>query len=507
MKVGFSGTGGDQARNPTFSARLGNRSTVALGVLIAGVLVVGGISVYLTSKITEHTDRIKTIAGKIEHADHIHFFMNELMVETNRGIIFEGNANLREDAGNRISSTIKALEEHIRHYNALDTETGLSDTRYTRSMALAIEGEINLLIRLVEKIKATIARGAAPIPEDLLRIRGLDDELRAKFFELNNEHQSAIARELQNSRRSMGLIMRLYLAFVVLGVFGLVGWNWLVTKTLVSPIRRLAAATHDVAEGDLAKRVPVTSKDEIGQLSYLFNVMAEKLRDHEEKLAGVAAMREREKIAHDLHDSLAQELAFIHLKLGEAKRALMADNTPRVKEIMRQIQKVAGSAYDDVRQAIFGLRRMVAKHLGLIPTLTEYLHEFSEQKEISVNLKVDPKRVPEFPVQTEVQLIRIIHEALTNVFKHSQAATSEVRFESDDNGWRVVIQDDGLGFDMEDGDKKGFHFGLTTMKERAAAVGGELKVESAPSRGTKIIVCFPCKKEAANETHSRSSRG
>ena len=305
----------------------------------------------------------------------------------------------------------------------------------------------------------------------------------------------------------MGLIMRLYLAFVVLGVFGLVGWNWLVTRTLVSPVRRLAAATHDVAEGDLTKRVPVTSKDEIGQLSYLFNVMAEKLRDHEEKLAGVAAMREREKIAHDLHDSLAQELAFIHLKLGEAKRALMAENTSRVGELMRQIQKVAGSAYEDVRQAIFGLRKMVAKHLGLIPTLTEYLHEFSEQKDISVSLKADPKRIPEFPIQTEVQLIRIIHEALTNVFKHSRAATSEVRFESDENEWRVVIQDDGLGFNVGDGHKKEFHFGLTTMKERAAAVGGELTVESEPGRGTKITVCLPYKSEAANERHSPSYRG
>lgn len=491
----------DRPGSQSFPGRIGYRSTVALGFLMAVILLVGGVSLYLASKITQNTDKIKTISGKIEHTDHMHFFMDHLVAEINRAIIL-GNIEEKD----RIGSAIRELQDHIRHYNALDVKAPSLDSQDEHSMVSAIEGDLALLIRLVEKVEEAIAQGTEPSRGDLIRIRRFDDdELPSKFFELNNYHQSAIAEEFQTSRRRMRLITQIYFAFVALGLFGLMGWSWLVAKTIVSPIRHLASATLEVAQGDLARRVPVTSTDEIGQLSHSFNIMAEKLRDHQDKLEEVTALRERERIAQDLHDSLAQDLALIHLQIVEAGRELSAGSTSPVKEILHETQKVAGNAYDNVRQLIFGLRTMVSKRLGLIPTLTEYLHDFSEQKGIAVDLKIDPVGFPEFPAQTEVQLIRIVHEALMNVFKHSRAARSEVRFELDGNCCKVTIEDDGQGFHLENDNGQGFHFGLTTMKERAAAVGGELKIDTAPGKGTRVIVYLPIQ-EAAYGTYSDSSR-
>lgn len=491
----------DRPGSQSFPGKIGYRFSVALGFLMAVILLVGGVSLYLASKITQCTDKIKTIAEEIEHADHMHFFMDRLVAEINRAIKL-GNIGKKD----RIGSAIRELQDHIRHYNVLDAKTASLDAQHHHSAVSAIEGELALLIRLVEKVEEAIAQGTEPSRGDLIRIRSFNNgELPSKFFGLNNYHQSAIAEEFQESRRWMRLITQIYFAFVALGLFGLMGWSWLVTKTIVSPIRRLASATLEVAQGDLARRVPVTSKDEIGQLSHSFNIMAEKLRDHQDKLEGIAALREREGIAQELHDSLAQDLALIHLKIVEAERKLSTGSTSRVKEMLHEMQKVAGNAYDDVRQVIFGLRTMVSKRLGLIPTLTEYLHDFSAEKGIAVDLKIDPVGVPEFSAQTEVQLIRIVHEALMNVFKHSRAARSEVRFELDGNWCKVIIEDDGQGFHLENDNRKGFHFGLTTMKERAAAVGGELKIDTAPGKGTRVIVYLPIQ-EAAYGTYSDSSR-
>ncbi|MFQ5850158.1 MAG: HAMP domain-containing protein, partial [Candidatus Binatia bacterium] len=282
-----------------------------------------------------------------------------------------------------------------------------------------------------------------------------------------------------------------YLTFLVIGSLGLIGWSWVISRTIVSPIRNLASAALSVAGGDLDKRVPVTSKDEIGQLSHSFNFMAERISDHEEKLKGIAALEERERIAQELHDSLAQDLALIRIKIIEAEQDLRTDGASSARETLKEMRKIAGGAFDDVRQAIFGLRTMVSKGLGLIPTLTEYLHDFSEHRGIPVDLKVDRDGPFQFSAQAETQLIRIIHEALTNVFKHAEATRSEVRFEHEGEFSKVTVEDNGKGFALREVTEKGLHFGLKTMRERARAVSGELKVETEPGKGTRVIVYLP----------------
>jgi signal transduction histidine kinase len=153
---------------------------------------------------------------------------------------------------------------------------------------------------------------------------------------------------------------------------------------------------------------------------------------------------------------------------------------------------ISAHAYEEVRQSIFGLRTMVSRGLGLIPTLTEYLHEFSAQNGIGVELEVADGRPIHLSPASEVQLIRIIQEALTNVRKHAGAAHAWVRLHRQDPWVQVIIEDDGRGFDpatLASPDR--LHFGLQTMRERAEGLGGKLEIDTAPGRGTRIVATLP----------------
>jgi two-component system, NarL family, sensor histidine kinase DegS len=93
--------------------------------------------------------------------------------------------------------------------------------------------------------------------------------------------------------------------------------------------------------------------------------------------------------------------------------------------------------------------------------------------------------------RAETQLVRIIHEALTNTFKHSAATWSEVKFARAGDYAKVTIEDNGKGFFVDKISGEKLHFGLQTMKERAESVGGKLNVDSAPGKGTRIVVFLP----------------
>jgi len=136
---------------------------------------------------------------------------------------------------------------------------------------------------------------------------------------------------------------------------------------------------------------------------------------------------------------------------------------------------------------------MVSRGLGLIPTLTEYLHEFSQQTGLQIHLEAsDGDAAIRFPPEVEVQLIRIIQEALHNVWKHARSRTAWVRLRREGEEALVTVEDDGTGFDpaAPPGDGRR-HFGLATMRERAEAVRGALAICSAAGSGTQVVVRLP----------------
>jgi signal transduction histidine kinase len=210
------------------------------------------------------------------------------------------------------------------------------------------------------------------------------------------------------------------------------------------------------------------------------------------QVQGMAALEERERIGRELHDGLAQVLGYLHLKSEALERLLSSGQVAQAQAELQYMQEVARGAYGDLREAILGLRTTITPGAGLIPTLTEYLHKFSRQSGISARLVMSDDAKMEFTPAVDVELLRIIQEALTNTRKHSQASKAWIRFEADDAGAVITVGDDGQGFDPssigQDGQE---HFGLKTMKERAESVGGTLHVSTQPGQGMRVIVQLP----------------
>jgi two-component system nitrate/nitrite sensor histidine kinase NarX len=198
---------------------------------------------------------------------------------------------------------------------------------------------------------------------------------------------------------------------------------------------------------------------------------------------------ERDRIARELHDSLAQVLGVIHLQLRALEGRAKNEASHAMARELGDIADTADEAYRDVREAILGLRETVREDDGLEGSLREYLRKYSRQTGIATHLECagDVRRA--LGPRSEVQLLRVVQEALTNTRKHAHANQATVRIETDGTGITLAVEDDGLGFDpaaatssMEGG------FGMASMRERVEQLGGTLAVHTAPNAGTRIVV-------------------
>lgn len=215
-----------------------------------------------------------------------------------------------------------------------------------------------------------------------------------------------------------------------------------------------------------------------------------------EEVRSLATIQERERIAREIHDGFAQAVGFLHLRLKTLEDRLASRGRPPTLAELADLRIVAKRAYGDVRLSIFELRTVVPKEMGLIPTLAEYLREFSRQSGISTELHDGHTGDTRFTVEAEVQLIRVVQEALTNVRKHAGARHAWVTFTFDEEVGQVIIADDGVGFhvDSSRGDSAR-RFGLRSMRERAEGLGGSLEVRSVPGEGTRVVARIPLGKQ------------
>jgi len=204
-----------------------------------------------------------------------------------------------------------------------------------------------------------------------------------------------------------------------------------------------------------------------------------------------AVLAERGRIAREMHDSLAQVLGVTHLRL----RALDAREEVREsREIAAELAALADicqEAYRDVRESILGLRGSNGAERGLLDNLSAYLAKYSQQCEIATSLDSHIDHDLALSPRCEVQVIRVIQEALTNVRKHSGARSAVVRVTETESTTTFVVEDDGNGFEPGEDQDERDGFGLYTMRERMALLNGSLRIDSAPGRGTRVIADIP----------------
>lgn len=209
-----------------------------------------------------------------------------------------------------------------------------------------------------------------------------------------------------------------------------------------------------------------------------------------------AQEEERRKISREIHDGPAQMLAHILLRTEIVERTFKHEGIDEALNEMREVRKLVRSTLEEVRRTIYDLRPMALDDLGLIPTLQKYISNLEEQHPTIQftfsNLGEDIRMYEKY----EIVLFRLVQEALQNAITHGKAARIVVRIEILQKSTSLVVQDNGIGFDLEN--KRERSFGLIGMRERVEMFKGEFKITSQKNKGTRIYVRIPFTKPILN---------
>jgi two-component system nitrate/nitrite sensor histidine kinase NarX len=211
-----------------------------------------------------------------------------------------------------------------------------------------------------------------------------------------------------------------------------------------------------------------------------------------EQLEYKAILDERTRLAREIHDGLAQTLAFLKMETARMQAYLSKGNVDAVTRTLQACHKTLSDAYLDARQAIDNLRRVPDERLS--DWLESTAAEFTTLTGIQVDLSMVQLRYA-FSQGEKAQLVRIVQEALTNVRKHSQAC--QVTFSVFEHNEAVILEvrDNGRGFTPEE-TQPASQYGLRSMRERAESIGADFQIISTPGAGTSLRLRIPIREKA-----------
>lgn len=209
----------------------------------------------------------------------------------------------------------------------------------------------------------------------------------------------------------------------------------------------------------------------------------------------LAVLQERDRIAIEMHDGLGQTLSYLGLGLDSLSRHLKDGTTSDSYQLIKQLRNVVDLTYQDVREAIVGLRVKIAQGDDFFEALENYLEEFERIANIKTNLLLLGNCRPPDP-EKQAHVIRIIQESLANVRRHARASAVDVIFNFKPAGLQISVEDDGHGFDKKElssSKTRSLHQGIKIMNGRALAMGGQLKIKTIKGVGTKVLLYLPKK--------------
>ncbi|MDU2064630.1 MAG: histidine kinase N-terminal 7TM domain-containing protein [Sporomusaceae bacterium] len=217
-----------------------------------------------------------------------------------------------------------------------------------------------------------------------------------------------------------------------------------------------------------------------------------------EQERALSILQERERLRRELHDGPGQIWSYLKLEQESAIDLIAAGKTVKAKSVLEKLVKTVDMLHNDVREAINGLKTATAKQ-GFFPALKEFLSWYEETYSIETRLLIPEDLIVSFTPKEELQLLRIIQEAMTNARKHARTASIEVSFIVQNGRITITVADDGCGFSLEERPQAqgGRHQGLVIMQERAGDLGGRLEIESEQGLGTKVRIHLPQNQRSA----------
>ena len=283
--------------------------------------------------------------------------------------------------------------------------------------------------------------------------------------------------------------------FITLAFFWILHWQ------IVRRVESFQKPLSSYAAGDYQARLPHITRptDELGELAIAFNQVADELerRNQEEqerqKVRQLTIIEERERIARELHDGLAQLLGFVKTKVMAVRLLIKHEQLETADKQLHQLENAAKDLYTETRQAILGLKMAGEIEAGLARILRDFVPRFGELCDVSIDLDISPSVDSlSLPTETELQLLRVVQEAITNVHKHSQAEQAWIRLDCTEKELELEIRDNGTGFSLKqaNGNSRST-YGLDIMRERSEAIGATFRIDTRPGYGTAIQVTLP----------------
>lgn len=206
-----------------------------------------------------------------------------------------------------------------------------------------------------------------------------------------------------------------------------------------------------------------------------------------------AVAEERGLLARELHDSIAQSLAFLKIQVGLLRDAVRRQDAAAIERVLDELDAGVRESTADVRELLVHFRTRTNSE-DILPALRTTLQKFEHQSGLRAHLAVHGDGLP-LPADVQVQVLHVVQEALSNVRKHAQAREVWVDVQQGEP-WTVEVRDDGRGFEPTAGPPGEMHVGLRIMRERAQRIGARIAVDSVPGAGTCVTLTLPARQEA-----------
>lgn len=344
-----------------------------------------------------------------------------------------------------------------------------------------------------QDLQAGLVRAGASAQENLEKLN---------IAVLDEMQKTVTAGQRAHDQATLLLVGSVLIAFLS-GILFLIFFTNYITR----PLATLAADARRLGSGDLDVRSAIDSSDEFGLLALEFNQMAQRLQSRTAELEAASAERaayaselqqvlnrymqvqetERRRIALDIHDSVSQWLMGALFELQAARVRLAAESEPSGH--IREAQRILKEAKEELRRVIYDLHPPLLESNGLVPALRGLIQE--QQQHCKITLHFDVMGQPlRLPPQQALAFYRITQEALTNIQKHAQVDEAWILLAFSPENVSLLIRDEGPGF-VTTGGHRPKQLGLTSMRERAMAVGARIDIRTAPGAGVAVQVVVP----------------
>ncbi len=408
---------------------------------------------------------------------------------TKEAMFIANGFNARED----MEQTQQLFEQALNGLIEGDEDSGLPPAKTEE-----IRGQLLIVKGLWHRFKPDIIRGA----KGELNVLSEMEALYSSSLEILQEMDKGVKMMEDDSSRALVRLKTNASLTFIFSLFIAAGCFYFIGKNVISKLQETVDAAEQMKNGDLSARINISSRDEIGQLSSVFNEMAAtlKMRQEQEKTfqrklqeeTVLDSAKERRGIAKDVHDHLGHSLAILKMKI-EGVQSSADDRSDNMNESLESSIVLIKEMIQQTRTLIFDLYPVMLDDFGLLRTIEWHVKDYRsktglETKFVQAGTPAEPSRA------VSIYLLRVIKELLNNALKHADAENVIVTVRDADPAFEVIVSDDGRGFEADNVMKSPGEFsgiGIYSIREWVSGIDGEFALQSTPGSGTIVTITIP----------------